>query len=175
VSGEPVHPAALDDDALLKQCQVSTGRAGGPGGQHRNKVETAVILTHTASGVSAQASERRSQVENKRVALKRLRLNLAVEHRCATRTPTGLAEIASELWQRRRQGQKLPCNPENKDFPALLAEAMDVLFDSGWDPRKAGIRLGVSSTQLVKLCKNEPRAMAAINEARKAGGQHALH
>ena len=175
MSGGAIHPSALDDEALLKQCQVNTGRAGGPGGQHRNKVETAVILTHTPSGVSAQASERRSQVENKRVALRRLRLHLAVEHRCPPRSPTGLGEIASDLWRRRRQGERVVCSAEHRDFPALLAEAMDVLADSGWDPKKAGLRLGVTPTQLVRLCKGAAPAMVKINESRKARGLHALH
>jgi len=174
MSAEPIHPAALADEALLAQCKAGTSRSGGPGGQHRNKVETAVVLTHNPTGISAQASERRSQVENKRVALRRLRLTLAIEHRMPTRK-AGLEEIASDLWKRRRQGERLPCNPENKDFPALLAEAMDVLADSGWDPKKAGLRLGVTSTQLVRLCKGAAPAMTRINEARKALGHHALH
>jgi RF-1 domain len=175
MSAGTTHPAALDDAALLAQCSAVSGRASGPGGQHRNKVETAVVLTHTPTGVHAQASERRSQVENKRIALRRLRLHLAVEHREAPRRATGLDEIASDLWRRRRQGERLPCNTENKDYPALLAEAMDVLADSGWDPKKAGLRLGVTPTQLVRLCKGAAPAIARVNEGRKAMGLHALH
>ena len=49
----PPHPAMLDDGALLKQCEANFGRASGPGGQHRNKVETAATLTHTPTGLSA--------------------------------------------------------------------------------------------------------------------------
>ena len=37
-----IHPAALPFDALLKECEVRRLRRSGPGGQHRNKVETAV-------------------------------------------------------------------------------------------------------------------------------------
>ena len=173
MSAPPIHPAALDDAALLAQCAAETGRSRGPGGQHRNKVETAVTLTHKPTGVSAQASERRSQTENKRVALRRLRLNLAIDYRCRRAAP-GLDEIASDLWRRRRQGERLPCNPDNKDFPALLAEALDILADSGWDPKKAGLRLGVTSTQLIRLCKGAPQAMTTINAARKSLGLHAL-
>jgi len=169
------HPATLTDEALLNQCEFGTGRAGGPGGQHRNKVETSVTLTHKPTGVSAQASERRSQTENKRVALKRLRLTLAIEHRRTPPMPKGLDEVASELWRRRRQGERLRCNPDNNDYPALLAEALDVLADSDWDPKSAGLRLGVTPSQIVKLCKAEPKALAIINDQRQSRGLHTLH
>ena len=84
---EWAHPAALDDESLLKQCTAGKGRSGGPGGQHRNKVETKVTITHTETGLAGIASERRSAKDNKRVALKRLRLRLATELR--TPVPDG--------------------------------------------------------------------------------------
>ncbi len=65
--------ADLDDDALLAQCEVESLRASGPGGQHRNKTETAIRLHHTPTGIVAGASERRSRMQNLGVALDRLR------------------------------------------------------------------------------------------------------
>ncbi|MCB2193859.1 MAG: peptide chain release factor-like protein [Deltaproteobacteria bacterium] len=47
-------------------------RASGPGGQHRNKTETGVRLTHLPSGITVSATERRSQHQNREVALRRL-------------------------------------------------------------------------------------------------------
>jgi protein subunit release factor B len=75
----------LGDDELLGQCRVETRRASGPGGQHRNKVETAVRLTHRPTGLVATASERRSQRANRDLAVERLRAKL--ERRFAVRTP----------------------------------------------------------------------------------------
>lgn len=66
----------ISDDELLAECDVETLKGSGPGGQHRNKTETAVRLTHRATGLRSQASERRSQGQNLGVALDRLRVLL---------------------------------------------------------------------------------------------------
>jgi protein subunit release factor B len=64
---------ALDDDALLRECETETFVASGPGGQHRNKTESGVRLSHAATELSVTATERRSQGQNREVALSRLR------------------------------------------------------------------------------------------------------
>ena len=74
----PSHPASLDSSHLLAVCDVRRTRRSGPGGQHRNKVETAIVLTHEPTGVQAEASERRSQAQNLSAAVFRLRVNLAL-------------------------------------------------------------------------------------------------
>jgi len=47
-------------------------RAGGPGGQHQNKTESAVRAIHVASGLSVVVREERSQHRNKALALERI-------------------------------------------------------------------------------------------------------
>ena len=64
---------AQDDEALLRDCEVSTFIGGGPGGQHRNKTASAVRLVHLPTGVTVTATERRSQLRNRSAALERLR------------------------------------------------------------------------------------------------------
>jgi protein subunit release factor B len=67
---------ALDDEALLRACEVEFFIASGPGGQHRNTTASGVRLTHPPTGLSVTGTERRSQLQNKGVALERLREGL---------------------------------------------------------------------------------------------------
>ena len=164
------HPACLDDDELLKVCTIGKGRGSGPGGQNRNKVETLVILTHEPTGVEAHAGERRSAIENKRVAIKRLRLALAVQVRCVV----GIGEIRSALWKSRCRDGMVICSDEHRDLASLIAEAMDVIVAAGGDVRKAALRLCCSSSQLVKLLAQHPPALVAINALRSERGMRAL-
>jgi len=62
-----------DPDILRKQVVVETYRSSGPGGQRKNKVETAVRLNHPPSGITVVATEHRSQAENRKLAFQRLR------------------------------------------------------------------------------------------------------
>src|SRR3712207_8128450 len=68
----------LDDEALLKACDVEYFIASGPGGQHRNTTASGVRLTHPPTGLSVTGTERRSQSQNKGAALERLREGLKV-------------------------------------------------------------------------------------------------
>ncbi|MFK7789486.1 MAG: peptide chain release factor-like protein [Phycisphaeraceae bacterium] len=165
-----MHPAALTHDALLKNCTVTAGRSSGPGGQNRNKVETAIRITHKPTGIIGSATERRHKEQNKQQALFRLRIKLAVQ----VREPVDPGAKPSDCWAARAKHGKLLINPSHADYPTLLAEALDRITMVQHELSAAADLLGVSSSQLVKLIKHEPTAMSLLNDQRKAIGLHAL-
>lgn len=96
------------DDALLAECRVETFRAGGPGGQHQNKTESGVRLTHVPTGITVTARESRSQHQNRQMALARLRESLQQamreeKPRRPTRTPP--REKRKRLEEKKRRSE----------------------------------------------------------------------
>lgn len=84
-------------------------RASGPGGQHRNTTDSAVRIRHLPTGIVAQATESRSQWENRAVAMKRLQALLErrerkIKARIATKVPYGVK--VERLTEKRRQAEK---------------------------------------------------------------------
>jgi hypothetical protein len=163
----PPHPASIDEIELLKACRVEYGRVRGPGGQNRNRRDTAVWIVHDPTGVEAQATERRSQEQNRREALRRLRRRMALQLRVAIDRDR---HAPSPLWRSRRQGDKMSVSPEHADYPALLAEALDVVVGRRFDLAGSAGLLGVTMSQLSRLIHHDKAAFTRVNEGRVAVG-----
>jgi protein subunit release factor A len=97
-----------DDDTLLAQCRVETFRAGGKGGQHQNTTNTGVRLVHRPTGLRVESRTERSQLQNRRRALTRLREKLErLTHRAPPRVSTSVprAQKRKRLEEKRRRGK----------------------------------------------------------------------
>jgi hypothetical protein len=156
---------------VLSECDVRFTRSSGPGGQHRNKVETGVVIVHRPTRLRVTASERRSQAENRAVAARQLILTLAL----GVRRPQAPDGEPSPLWKSRCRGGKLLISHEHQDFPLVLAEALDAIEAHGYELGAASGWLGCTFSQLLKLLRSEPHALMLVNERRASRGLGELH
>jgi len=158
----------LDDAALLAECKVDRYRASGPGGQKRNKTDSAVRLRHAGTGLAALATESRSQHENRRRALRRLRLKIALELR-ETIDPE---QAAPGVALRRFIGadRLIACNPRNADFPLVMAELLDWLVACDGQVSAVAGRIGVSTSSLTRFFHGQTQVWRKVQEVRKRCG-----
>jgi protein subunit release factor A len=103
---------ATDMATLEKEVVVEPYRGPGPGGQRKNRKETAVRLTHPPSGIVVVASERRSQAQNREVAFERLikklaDLNRPRKRRIPTRPSAGAIRRQQENKDKLSQKKRL--------------------------------------------------------------------
>lgn len=86
-----------DLEILKKQVIIETFRSSGPGGQRKNKVETAVRLKHLPSGITVTVTEHRLQSQNLKLAFERLRDRLIkLNQPRKRRIPTSVSMSAIE-------------------------------------------------------------------------------
>jgi peptide chain release factor 2 len=108
------------DEELLRECEVDTFRSSGPGGQHVNKTESAIRLTHPPSGVVVTSQQERSQHRNKAICLQKLRekierLNYRPPKRVPTRKSRGAKNRTLEEKSRRAQVKRLRAKPSRDE------------------------------------------------------------
>jgi len=159
------------DAKLLAECTVETYRASGPGGQHRNKTDSAVRLTHRPTGVVVTATERRSQHENRRRAVARLRKAMAVEVREA-HAPEAPPSVLL------RQVLEDPAWPRvSQRSPAYLVAAAEILDHVAAHEGKiseAAERLGVATAAIVKFLSLDRDLWQMANRIRQRAGHKPL-
>ena len=108
------------DEELLKECHVETFGSSGKGGQHVNKTESAVRITHLPTGTLATCQDERSQLQNKRKCLNQLRnklvaLNIRLPERIPTRKPRAAKEKILKQKKIHSTKKKLRQKPELGD------------------------------------------------------------
>jgi hypothetical protein len=155
------------DDGLIAQCEVDRYRASGPGGQHRNKTESAVRLRHRLTGVSAIGEDSRSQAENKMHAVRRLRAAIAL----GVREP-----VALEGWTPSPRlaalvaGGTAPLGAKTRhtaQYWTAIAELLDVLVAGGLEIGTTAQRLGITTGALSKLLLHDDAVARVVNDLRR--------
>ena len=156
------------DDALIAQCEVDRYRASGPGGQHRNKTESAVRLRHKPSGISAIGEDSRSQAENKHHAVRRLRSAIAL----GVREPVSLDGYApSPRLAAVVAGGTAPLGARTRltgEYWAAIGERLDLLVAGELEIGATAQRLGITTGALSKLLLHDDQVARAVNDLRRA-------
>ena len=162
------------DDALIGQCEVDRYRASGPGGQHRNKTESAVRLRHKLTGVTAIGEDSRSQAENKVHAVRRLRSAIALE----VREPVKLDDYApSQRLAKLVAGGTAPLGKNTRltgDYWAAMAEVLDLLVAGNLEIATTAQRLGITTGAMSKLLLHDESVARVVNDLRRAKGMRPL-
>ncbi|HRC61837.1 MAG: peptide chain release factor-like protein [Dehalococcoidia bacterium] len=154
----------LSDAELLAQCEFDRFRASGPGGQKRNRTDSAVRLRHRPTGLQSEAVESRSQHENRARALRRLRLTIAI----ALRAPKADATAGEQ-----RVLRSLTADPPSRLRPvdfSSVALLFDVLDEHAWRISDAADALELSTAAVGRFLQVDPRVWRAAAERRLALG-----
>jgi hypothetical protein len=171
-SPDPYATLRMSDRDLLAECEVHTYRASGPGGQKRNKVESAVRIRHLPTGVTAIAEESRSQLENRPLALRRLREAIAIR----VRSSIDLADFQppTEFRAALSAGGRIRVTAKNPNYPIAVATVLDVFNVCSGRVSDAGKALGLSTHHLTQFLAEHPRVWQEANRIRAQHGQQPL-
>ncbi|XP_078181830.1 class I peptide chain release factor isoform X2 [Carex rostrata] len=174
-STSEINYLTLSDDELMAQCEMDTYKSTGPGGQHRNKRETAVRLKHLPSGITAQAAEDRSQHKNRSSALSRLRALIArkVRNQIDLETyspPIELLQILPLKSTIRGSDVGSQIGPNNPKFIPGMQALLDLIFSVEGSVSEAAKILGLSTGALSRLILSDDSLRSAVNEIRALKG-----
>ena len=158
---------SMTDSKLLADCDVQTYRASGPGGQNRNKVETAVRIRHRASGIAVTATESRSQAENRARALRRLRQALVLGVRSEVEEGDGVPPAIAAIVD--KNGRLAVGRRDARYLPAAGA-LLDVFLTKKGSVRDTAARVGVSTGNLSRFLVADDDLMPAANRIRAQFG-----
>jgi hypothetical protein len=117
---------------------VDVFQASGPGGQKRNRKYSAVRITHLPSGYSATSTGTRDQHINKRDAIRKIKLQLAVN-------------IRDEKIKIDRQ----VVSTHHPDYPLWVSLLFDSLYENNFDIKITASGLGLTTSKLLKLIYND--------------------
>lgn len=147
------------DEKLSQACSLDFYKSTGRGGQKKNKTSSSVRLIHKATGIEALSGNSRSQKENRTIALKHMKMNLALVWR----------NVPAQKWE-----GNFNHNEKNPQFPLLTAVVLDHIYEQGWQVATAAEKLGLSTGQLIKFLKKHVDVWQKVNQERERIGLNRL-
>jgi hypothetical protein len=162
------------DDTLLAQCEQHIYRASGPGGQHRNKVSSAIRLHHKPTGITATCNESRSQHDNRRNAIHRLRMKIATGLRTDAPAETLIPQIVATFLHMPKKpplgasaANRLEVGRKHKDYWHVAAILLDCLVADSGQLSTTAKRFGISTSNLLRAVKADRHFFEAAQKVRK--------
>jgi hypothetical protein len=140
----------LDDAIFDRDCQITHTKGSGPGGQKRNKTSSAVRITHLPTGLDVRAEESRSQKSNRKHAIHRLKLAIAMHCR-EPATPANLSKL-------------------RPSEPSHLAIVLDALEARNYSLSDAAPTLNASTGQLSRFLCAQGIVLEHVNRSRADRG-----
>ena len=165
-----MRPDLEDETALLADCEVDTLRASGPGGQKRNKTESAVRIRHKPSGLIAIANESRSQHDNSETAFKRMRKALALK----LREPVAVDSVPPPISAAIDKKGKLKLGQKDARYIPAIAVALDILNAHQGRISDAAKQIGVTTANLSSFLTDDEDVFVEANVIRMQHGQGPL-
>ncbi len=145
-----------DNDTFLKACTQEGYQASGPGGQKRNRKFSAIRITHQETKISVTSSETRSQHNNRKTALKKLKLKIAIE--------IGGPKIISY------NPTNIKIGLSNPKYPLFIAFLFDNLWDNNFSISETAKSINISTSKLIKLISRDIIIWKIVNNYREKLG-----
>lgn len=152
----------MSDDDLGTICRWDFHKTTGNGGQKKNKTSSAVRVIHLPTEISTVCDDSRSQKMNRKSALHKLRMALALT----------LREIPAT-------GVDLPSGTlpalTSPAYPIFAAKLLDLLAFYGWEPEKVCSYLQWSKSRFFKILGRDRRLADIVNSERGKSGKTFMH
>ena len=150
----PVIDDRIEVEILDKDLRIDTYRASGAGGQHINKTDSAIRITHIPTGVVVACQQDRSQHRNRAIAWDMLKARLyelelkkreaAADALNATKTDIGWGhQIRSYVLQPYQMIKDLRTGAETSQTTAVLNGDIDLFLEASLASRIKGVEAGV--------------------------------
>lgn len=163
---------SLSDMELLGRCEVDCYRASGPGGQKRNKTDSAVRLRLVDTDLMVTATESRSQHENRARAIRRLRQTIALQ----LRGPLDRENYSPSAVVRAclAGGARLEVGRRDRRYNLVVREVLDLIAACEVRLAEAAALLGISTANLATFLRKDVKLLDCVNRMRRQRGMKVI-